>query len=128
MYGPQENDYEDKDSFYHDISVQVEVAYLNGDSVIMVGDFNAKLGYDVNLKVLHLVSNNGEQLFELCNKYNLKLINASEYCEGLFNGIHKYKQTIEKSVLDYVLSHQTWKSTLLPCKLMRKSILHDGVA
>ena len=29
------SDSEDKDSFYHDISVQVEMAYLNGDSVIM---------------------------------------------------------------------------------------------
>ena len=56
MYGPQENDSEDKDSFYHNISVQVEMAYLNGDSIIMVGlyyyhhGFNyikAKLGYDV---------------------------------------------------------------------------------
>ena len=47
MYGLQENDFEDKDSFYHDISVQVEMAYLNGDSVIMVRDLNAKLGYDV---------------------------------------------------------------------------------
>ena len=26
VYGPQENDSEDKDSFYHDISVQVEMA------------------------------------------------------------------------------------------------------
>ena len=41
VYGPQENDSEDKDSFYNGISVQV------GGSVIMVGDFNAKLGYDV---------------------------------------------------------------------------------
>ena len=31
VYGPQENDSEDNDSFYHDISVQVEMAYLNGD-------------------------------------------------------------------------------------------------
>ena len=31
VYGPQENDSENKDSFYHDISVQVEMAYLNGD-------------------------------------------------------------------------------------------------
>ena len=78
------------------------MAYLNGDSVIMVGDFNAKLGYNVIPKDLHLMSKNGEQLFELCNKYNLKLINASEHCEGVFTRIHKYKQTIEKSVLDYV--------------------------
>ena len=131
VYGPQENDSEDKDSFYNGISVQVEMAYLNGDSVIMVGDFNAKLGYDVipkdlhpmskngeqlfelcnkyaklgyNVipKDLHPMSKNGEQLFELCNKYNLKLMNASEHCEGVFTRIHKYKQTIEKSVLDYV--------------------------
>ena len=73
MYGPQENDSEDKDSFCHDISV--EMAYLNGYSVIMVGDFNAKLGYDVIPKDLHPMSNNGEQLFKLCN--NLKPMNAS---------------------------------------------------
>ena len=90
VYGPQENDSEDKDSFYHDIS--------------------------------------SEQLFELCNKYNLKVMNASEHCEGVLTRIHKCKQTAEKSVLDYVLSHQTWKSTLLPWKLMRKSILHHGIA
>ena len=101
MYGPQENDSEDKDSFYHDISVQAEMAYLNSYSIIMVGDLNAKLGYDVIPNDLHPMSNNGEQLFELCNKYNLKVMNASEHCEGVFTRIHKCKQTIEKSVLDY---------------------------
>ena len=54
--GPQENDFEDKDSFYNGISVQVEMSYLNGDSVIMVGDFNAKLGYNVIPKDLHPMS------------------------------------------------------------------------
>ena len=102
MYGPQENDSEDKDSFFHDISVQAEMAYLNGDPIIMVGDLNAKLGYDVIPNDLHPLSNNDEQLFELCNKYNLKVMNASEHCEGVFTRIHKCKQIIEKSVLDYV--------------------------
>ena len=55
VYGPQENDSEDKDSSYHDISVQVEMAYLNGDSIIMFGDLNAKLGYDVISNGLHPV-------------------------------------------------------------------------
>ena len=33
---------------------------------------------------------------------------------------------LEKSLfLIMFLSHQTWKSTSLPCKLMRKSILHQ---
>ena len=101
MYGPQENDSEDKDSFYHDISVQVEMAYLNGDSIIMVGDLKAKLGYDVIPNDPHPMSNNGEQLFELYNKFNLKVMNASEHCEDVFTSIHKCRQTIEKSVLDY---------------------------
>ena len=90
------------------------MAFLNGDSVIKVGDFNAKLGHDVIPKDLHPMSNNGEQLCELCNKYNLKPINASEHCEEVFTRIHKYKPT--------------WKSTLLLCKLMRKSILNHGIA
>ena len=102
MYGPQENDSEDKDSCYHDISVQVEVAYLNGDSIIMVGDLNAKLGYGVIPNDLYPMSNIGEQLFKLCNKYNLKVMNASEHCEGVFTRLRKCKQTIGKSVLDCV--------------------------
>ena len=101
VYGPQENDSEDKDSFYHDISVQVEMAYLNGDSIIMVGNLNAKLGYNVIPNDLHPMSNNGEQLFESCNKYNLKMMNTSEHCKSVFTHIHKCKRTIEKSVLDY---------------------------
>ena len=128
VYGPQENYSEDKDSFYHDVSVQVGMAYLNGDSIIMVRNLNAKLGYDVIPKDKHPMSNNGEQLIELCNNYNLKVMNASEHCEDVFTRIHKYKQTIESLFLIMFLSHQTWKSTLLPCKLMRKSILHHGVA
>ena len=113
VYGPQENDSEDKDSFCHDISVQVEMAYLNGDSIIMVGDLNTKLGYDVIRKDLHLMSNNGEQLLELCNKYNLKVMNASEHCEGVFTCIHKYKQATEKSILDYVFISSDLEEYLL---------------
>ena len=77
------------------------MAYLNGSSIIMVGDLNAKLGYHVIPNDLDPMSNNGEQLFQLCNKYNLKVMNVSEHCEGVFTCIHKCKQTIEKSVLDY---------------------------
>ena len=52
VYGPQENDPVDiRESFYHDVSVQIQKAYLNGDSVLLVGDFNAKLGYSVIQKL-----------------------------------------------------------------------------
>ena len=46
VYGPQENDLEETvSSYYHDASVQVEAVYLNGNSVILLGDFNAKLSF-----------------------------------------------------------------------------------
>ena len=57
-------------------------------TVIMVGDFNAKPGYDVIPKYLYPMSNNGEQLFELCNKYNLKLMNAL----SIVGGVHSHAQ------------------------------------
>ena len=43
-YSPQENDIEETLNFFcTNLSVQLEVAFLNGDSVILLGDFNAKL-------------------------------------------------------------------------------------
>ena len=103
VYGPQENDPEDiRESFYHDVSVQIQKAYLNGDSVLLVGDFNAKLGYSVIQNDIHPMSKNGELLFDMSNKYNMKVLNSSKFCTGTFTRIHKYKQEIEKSALEYV--------------------------
>ena len=44
VYGPQEKDNTNTiSSFYENITVQTERAVLAGDSVILVGDFNATL-------------------------------------------------------------------------------------
>ena len=97
VYGPQENDLEDvRESFYHDVSVQIQTAYLNGDSVVLVGDFNAKLGHSVVQNDIHSMSKNSELLFDMFNNYNMKLLNSSKFCTGTFTRIHRYKQKIEK--------------------------------
>ena len=45
VYGPQEKDNMNTVSnFFENITVQTERATLAGDSVFLVGDFNAKLG------------------------------------------------------------------------------------
>ena len=45
VYGPQEKEnINTVSSFYENIIVQTERAVLAGDSVFLVGDFNAKLG------------------------------------------------------------------------------------
>ena len=103
-YRPQENDPEiNRNLFYQNLSIQIEQAFLSGYSVIMVGDFNAKLGKDVIGGDVHPMSPNGKLLFSLCNKYNLFILNSSNLCKGVFTGIHNYRNKVEKSVLAYVL-------------------------
>ena len=102
-YGPQENDAEETlNSFYTNLSVQLEVAFLNGDSVVLLGDFNAKLGNGIINQDAHAMSKSGKILFSLFQKYNLCLLNSSDICQGTFTRIHECNKRIETSVLDYV--------------------------
>ena len=95
-YGPQENDPEiNRNLFYQNLSIQIEQAFLSGDSVIMVGDFNAKLGKDVIGGDVHPMSPNGKILFSLCNKYNLFVLNSTNMCKGVFTRIHNYRNKVE---------------------------------
>ena len=103
-YSPQENDPEiNRNLFYQNLSIQIEQAFLSGDSVIMVGDFYAKLGKDVIGGDVHPMSPNGKLLFPLCNKYNLFILNSSNLCKGVYTRIHNYRNKVEKSVLENVL-------------------------
>ena len=53
-YGPQEKESENKRTdFYESLSIQIQRAQMEGDMVILVGDFNVKLGSDV-IKVISI--------------------------------------------------------------------------
>ena len=44
-YGPQEGDAKDEiEDFYENLQLQPDRSFLKGDSVLLVGDLNAKLG------------------------------------------------------------------------------------
>ena len=102
VYGSQENDSANKIAdFYGSISVQVERANLAGNSVCLVGDFNAKLSTEFIRGEIHQMSNNGAHLNDIMEKYNLAVLNALEICSGTFTWV-KNKIPVEKSVLDYV--------------------------
>ena len=101
-YSPQENDILGVTDFYQNLSVQIERAHLNGDNVILVGDFNAKLGSEIITGDPHPMSSSGKLLYEFYTKYNLHLLNSSDVCTGVLTRIQQCKGEIEKSTIDYL--------------------------
>ena len=81
--------------------------------LILLSDFNAKLGFDVISHDMNPMSKNGEKLFNLYCKYNLTLLNALDFCEGTHTRIHRYKSRIEKSILDYVFVSSDLKKNVI---------------
>ena len=54
----------------------------------------------------------------------LKPMNDSEHCEGVFTCIHKYEQTIEKPVLDYVFISSDLEEYFTSMQIDEENILH----
>ena len=103
VYGPQEYDSEEnRNDFYDSISAEIERSYLNGDSFILAGDFNAKLGSSIIKNDIHPVSQNGRQLYRLILKYNLCLPNSSDICHGLLTFARDINGKKELLVTDYI--------------------------
>ena len=60
VYGPQEySSGSDKETVRHNIHVEVERAKFSGENLLLIGDFNAKLGRAVISGDIHDISMNG---------------------------------------------------------------------
>ena len=106
IYGLQEGDHIDKiNNFYGNLSLQIERASLTGDPILMVGDFNTKLGKTIVKGDVHDMSNNGQKLHNMIIKYNLRVINSMKIRTGIFIRVNN-KIIGEKSVLDYVIASE----------------------
>ena len=104
VYGPQEKDNINTIfSCYENITVQTERAVLAGDSVFLVGDFNAKLGRSIIPKDSYDMSDNGQSLYKMITCNNLTVLNALDTCSGTFTRI-KNKNPDEKSAIDYAIT------------------------
>ena len=103
VYGPQEKDTEEnREAFYEDLSVEIERCLLSGDSLLLAGDFNAKLGSEIINCDTHTMSRNGKLLYDLVQNYNLYLLNSSKVCSGVFTRTRQCNRKQEISVLDHV--------------------------
>ena len=98
-YGPQKGDTKDEiDDFYENLQIQLDRSFMKGDSVLLVGDLNAKLGKTVRKSDIHDMSANGKLLCDIIDKYNSRVINALGLSKGVFTRVNN-KNSAEKSVL-----------------------------
>ena len=100
VYAPQESKVKvDKLShMYKEIKKQIKEAKNRKQDVLIVGDFNCKVGTAITGNTEE-ITKGGKLLKELIKSHNLKLLNTSKKCTGLWTRMEGEK----KSVLDYVI-------------------------
>ena len=84
IYEPQENMTRNDELklLYKTIAGQIEIAKEKYQKVLMIGDFNVKIGNHIPGNK-ETVSKGGRQLKRIIEKYNLNIINANENkCKG----------------------------------------------
>ena len=115
IYGPQENITPNSKlkKLYESISDQVDIGKENNQQIIILGDFNAKIGnYIKNNK--ETITKGGRHLKRLVEKQNLCIVNGeSNKCEGLWTR----EQGEEKSVIDYVITTKKDLNTIKTMKI-----------
>ena len=101
-HGPQEySSKQETDDFHENINIQLNRALIAGESVVLVGDFNAKLGKDIIPQDIHDMSSNSKHLLNLINDFELVTMNSCEVCQGIFTRASN-KNSSERSVLGYL--------------------------
>ena len=101
-HAPQETaKYEERADFFNELAVQVERCTTSGDTMILVGDMNARIE---RVSELEATSSNGKLLKEVIDDYELEVANFHEKTIGKWTRIQPRKDgSVEKSILDYIL-------------------------
>ena len=87
-YGPQEKISEStRETFWHNIGTQVERAKLSGETILLTGDFNAKLGSLFVPGDVHDTSTNGKYLLDLWKTQDLCLSNTQNFTHGVLTRV-----------------------------------------
>ena len=83
---------------YKEIEKEVVDAKEKGDSIIITGDLNCKIG-NVIKGNREEISKGGRLLMKMVKKHNLRIVNAEECCNGVWTRV----QGEQKSVIDYMI-------------------------
>merc|ERR1712113_595776 len=97
IYAPQESrtSKENLSEMYADIEAQVIQAKARQQSVLLMGDFNCKIGESIKGNKPE-ISVGGRLLLNLTKNNNLQILNQSEKCTGLWTRC----EGLSRSVLD----------------------------
>ena len=100
IYAPQEGRVKKDaiEAMYGSIKEQIEDAREKAMQVMVIGDFNCKVGNYVEGNHEE-VTMSGKKLLAMLENENLQLMNASDRCDGLWTR----QEGDTKSVIDYVL-------------------------
>ena len=105
IYAPQENVTYAKDlkTIYKEIEEQADEARKNHEMLLIVGDFNCKVGKIVPGND-DKVTKGGRMLIKTTLKKSLTIVNTEEVCNGLWTRVQPGKKNkTQRSVIDYVI-------------------------
>ena len=103
IYMPQESETTIKklESIYKQIENEVKRSIENKESIILMGDFNCKIGIDSNGNDGE-VTKGGKILLKMVKKYEMCVLNKEELCSGKWTRI----LGTEKSAIDFVIMRE----------------------
>ena len=105
VYGLQETCHVDaREEFYEELCTEIESCTLHDDNPIIAGDFNSKVELNDNT-LIHLTPN-GKLLCNVIETYSLDVMNYHPTCTGKWTRVRLKNGTIERSVLDYILTNK----------------------
>ena len=115
IYAPQENVTPNNELklMYEDIREQIKIGKEEKQQILIIGDFNAKIGEAIEGNKTQ-VTTGGRQLLKLANKENMIILNTvKETCKGVWTRV----QGEEKSITDYVLTDASSANTVKEMKI-----------
>ena len=109
VYAPQESRTlkANLKEMYMEIKSQITLAKQQGQKVLIVGDFNCRIGKSIPGNT-DSISKGGRLLKKLVKDENLVIGNATEVCKGLWTRVEKEK----KSAIDFVLMSEDTSRSL----------------
>ena len=103
IYAPQENviPVRELKKMYESITKEIQEAREHKQQVIVIGDFNAKVGTAIQGNK-ETITKGGRLLLKMTQKENMSLVNADKHRR---KGLWTREQGKGKSVIDYVMTN-----------------------